>query len=52
MEFVTYPEKNTLGLDHIYMINLLRRPERRNRMKRLFKEIGILAEIIDAVDGR
>ncbi|XP_012220536.2 glycosyltransferase 25 family member isoform X2 [Linepithema humile] len=52
MEFVTYPQKDTLGLDHIYMINLLRRPERRNRMKRLFKEIGILAEIIDAVDGR
>ncbi|XP_050448494.1 glycosyltransferase 25 family member [Cataglyphis hispanica] len=51
-EFVTYPEKDTLGLDHIYMINLLRRPERRSRMHRLFDELGIRAEIIDAVDGR
>ncbi|KAL6442951.1 hypothetical protein ACFW04_002750 [Cataglyphis niger] len=51
-EFVTYPEKDTLGLDHIYMINLLRRPERRRRMHRLFDELGIRAEIIDAVDGR
>ncbi|XP_077275224.1 glycosyltransferase 25 family member isoform X2 [Temnothorax americanus] len=51
-EFVMYPEKDTLGLDDIYMINLLRRPERRKRMQRLFEELGIRAEIIDAVDGR
>jgi len=51
-EFVIYPEKDTLGLDHIYMINLVRRPERRRRMHRLFDELGIRAEIIDAVDGR
>lgn len=51
-EFVSYPEKDTLGLDHIYMINLLRRPERRRRMQRLFKELGILAESVNAVDGR
>ncbi|XP_014487037.1 PREDICTED: glycosyltransferase 25 family member isoform X2 [Dinoponera quadriceps] len=51
-QFVTYPEMDTLSLDHIYMINLLRRPERRGRMQRLFKELGIRAEIIDAVDGR
>lgn len=51
-EFVVYPEKDTLSLDHIYMINLLRRPERRKRMQKLFKELGIQAEIIDAVDGR
>lgn len=51
-QFVTYPEKETLDLDHIYVINLLRRPERRKRMQRLFKELGIQAEITDAVDGR
>jgi len=51
-EFVIYPEKDTLGVDDIYMINLLRRPERRRRMQRLFEELGIRAEIIDAVDGR
>ncbi|XP_011267407.1 glycosyltransferase 25 family member [Camponotus floridanus] len=51
-EFVIYPKKDTLGLNHIYMINLVRRPERRRRMHRLFDELGIRAEIIDAVDGR
>ncbi|EZA57456.1 Glycosyltransferase 25 family member [Ooceraea biroi] len=51
-EFVRYPEKDTLGLDHVYMINLLRRPERRKRMWRLFNELGIQAETIDAIDGR
>ncbi|CAL1680358.1 unnamed protein product [Lasius platythorax] len=51
-EFVMYPEKDTLGLDQIYMINLIRRPERRKRMHRLFDELGIRAEIINAVDGR
>ncbi|XP_046603252.1 glycosyltransferase 25 family member [Neodiprion virginianus] len=50
--FVTYPVKDTLGMDKIYMINLLRRPERRERMRHCFKELGILAETIDAVDGR
>ncbi|XP_012266997.2 glycosyltransferase 25 family member [Athalia rosae] len=49
---VTYPEKDTMGMDKIFMINLLRRPERRVRMNRCFKELGILAETIDAVDGR
>ncbi|EFN88899.1 Glycosyltransferase 25 family member [Harpegnathos saltator] len=51
-QYVTYPEKDTFNLDYIYMINLLRRPERRRRMQKLFKELGIQAEIIDAVDGR
>ncbi|XP_011701587.1 PREDICTED: glycosyltransferase 25 family member isoform X2 [Wasmannia auropunctata] len=51
-DFVMYPEKDTLGLDRIYMINLLRRPVRRKRMQRLFDELGIRAETIDAVDGR
>ncbi|KAL0101480.1 hypothetical protein PUN28_018958 [Cardiocondyla obscurior] len=51
-EFVIYPETDTLGLDNIYLINLKRRPERRNRMLSLFQELGIQAEIIDAVDGR
>lgn len=51
-EFVVYPEKDTLGLDHIYMINLLRRPDRRKRMQKLFEELGIQTETIDAVDGR
>lgn len=51
-QFVQYPEKDTLGVDHVYMINLLRRPERRDRMHKLFRELGIKAETMDAVDGR
>ncbi|XP_003706615.1 glycosyltransferase 25 family member [Megachile rotundata] len=50
--FVQYPEEDTLQVDNIYMINLLRRPERRERMYKLFKELGIKVETIDAVDGR
>lgn len=51
-KFMSYPKPNTLGLDNIYMINLLRRPERRTRMYRLFNELGALVETFDAVDGR
>lgn len=51
-QFVTYPEKDTLGMDNVYMINLLRRPERRKRMNHCFNELGILAETLDAVDGK
>ncbi|KAK2578642.1 hypothetical protein KPH14_012134 [Odynerus spinipes] len=51
-KFVSPPKVDTLGLDKIYMINLLRRPERRTRMHRLFKELGAHVETINAVDGR
>lgn len=50
--FVKYPQKDTLGVDNVYMINLLRRPERRQRMLSCFDELGVKAEIIDAIDGR
>lgn len=50
--FVKYPKKDTMGMDCIYMINLVRRPERRARMHHCFDELGIDAETIDAVDGR
>ncbi|XP_043527347.1 glycosyltransferase 25 family member isoform X2 [Frieseomelitta varia] len=50
-QFVQYPIQDTLQVDKIYMINLLRRPERRNRMHKIFKELEIRAETIDAVDG-
>nr|XP_033329451.1 glycosyltransferase 25 family member [Megalopta genalis] len=51
-QYVQYPTEDTLGVDQIYMINLLRRPDRRNRMHQLFKELGIHAQTIDAFDGR
>ncbi|XP_076241704.1 glycosyltransferase 25 family member isoform X2 [Calliopsis andreniformis] len=50
-QYVRYPKEDTLQVDSIYMINLLRRPERRERMYRLFKELGIRAVTLDAVDG-
>jgi collagen beta-1,O-galactosyltransferase len=50
-QFVSYPERDTMGFDNIYMINLLRRPERRERMLNCFKELGIHATIVNAVDG-
>ncbi|KAF0304820.1 Glycosyltransferase 25 family member [Amphibalanus amphitrite] len=46
------PEKTKLGFDHIYMIGLARRPDRRRRMLLAFDELGIDAETVDAVDGR
>lgn len=52
MKFVSYPEKDTVGMSNVYMINLLRRPERRRRMQHCFDELGIQAEIMDAVDGK
>ncbi|GLG96306.1 Glycosyltransferase 25 family member [Gryllus bimaculatus] len=51
-DFVTYPKKDTLGFDRIYMINLLRRPERRERMQHCFDELGLQVTVLNAVDGR
>lgn len=50
--FVKYPTPDTLGVDKIFMINLLRRPERRIRMETSFKELGLNVEHIAAVDGQ
>ncbi|XP_033732543.1 procollagen galactosyltransferase 1-like isoform X2 [Pecten maximus] len=41
-----------LMFDEIYMINLVRRPLRRERMLRSLKELGLQVTIFDAVDGR
>ncbi|XP_016989280.1 glycosyltransferase 25 family member [Drosophila rhopaloa] len=46
------PEKSKLSLDRIFMINLKRRPERREKMEQLFEELGIEAEYFPAVDGK
>lgn len=50
--FVQKPEKDTLDFDKIYMINLLRRPERRKRMLACFEELGLNVTIFNAVDGK
>lgn len=51
-QFVKVPEKDSLGFDKIYMINLVRRPDRRERMLQCFHELGLDVNVVDAVDGR
>ncbi|XP_071446637.1 glycosyltransferase 25 family member [Hetaerina americana] len=51
-EFVPRKPKDKMGVDEVYMINLLRRPERRERMNNCFEELGLMATPLDAVDGR
>lgn len=51
-QYVYKPGKMSMGFDKIFMINLLRRPERRHRMMTCFNELGIEATIFNAVDGR
>lgn len=51
-EYTTLPEKDTLGFDKIFMINLARRPERRRRMMECFDELGLEVVAMDAVDGK
>lgn len=41
-----------MGFDEIYMINLVRRPNRRRRMMLTLKELGIAAKPFDAIDGK
>ncbi|XP_026474672.1 glycosyltransferase 25 family member [Ctenocephalides felis] len=50
--YIAYPQTDKMGFDEIYMINLLRRPERRERMRLCFQELGINAKTVNAVDGR
>ncbi|MCL4135107.1 UNVERIFIED_CONTAM: hypothetical protein GTU68_016328 [Idotea baltica] len=49
---IPFPPKKKLNFDNIYLINLVRRPDRRERMLWSFDELGIEAEIFDAVDGK
>ncbi|XP_017776204.1 PREDICTED: glycosyltransferase 25 family member [Nicrophorus vespilloides] len=51
-EYVEPVMKDSLGFDKIFMINLVRRPERRDRMVKCFDELGLDVQIIDAVDGK
>lgn len=50
--YVTYPKPDALGFDRIFMINLERRPDRRLKMERSFKEIGLKVEHFAAIDGQ
>ncbi|KAF4075501.1 hypothetical protein AMELA_G00235120 [Ameiurus melas] len=52
--YLSVPRKppDTLGFDEVFMINLLRRPDRRERMLRTLWEQDITCKIINAVDGK
>lgn len=50
--YVKLPQRNRMMFDRIFMINLLRRPERRIRMNQCFEEIGLEVDALDAVDGK
>lgn len=41
-----------MSLDHIYLINLERRPERRKKMLKLFDILGLEVEYFPAIDGK
>lgn len=41
-----------MGLDNVFVINLARRTERRNRMHYCLNELGLNATFIEATDGR
>ncbi|XP_050301712.1 glycosyltransferase 25 family member isoform X2 [Anthonomus grandis grandis] len=51
-KYVTIPQKDSLVFDNIFVINLKRRPDRRERMTKCFDELGLDVEFVDAVDGK
>lgn len=52
VQFVKYPKKTKLSFSEVYMINLLRRPERRAKMDATLREIGLDYTYLEAVDGK
>lgn len=51
IKFLKPIEKSSLTLSKIYMINLVRRPERRRKMQQAFNELGLIVDDFPAVDG-
>lgn len=50
-KFVHRPEPDTLGVDNIYVINLIRRKERYTQMKKSLEILGLTAQFWPATDG-
>lgn len=51
-EYVSSPEEDPIPVDETFMINLLRRPDRRKRMEASFAELRLDVTIVNAVDGQ
>ncbi|KAG0425805.1 hypothetical protein HPB47_027047, partial [Ixodes persulcatus] len=51
VSFVKPASKDALGFDQVYLINLERRPQRRERMEYCFRELGVAFKATHAVDG-
>nr|XP_024217131.1 glycosyltransferase 25 family member [Halyomorpha halys] len=51
-EYVSIPEEDLIPVDETFMINLLRRPDRRKRMEASFAELRLDVTIVNAVDGQ
>lgn len=45
-------EKTKMGFDEIYIINLERRKDRRERIERTLNDLGLSFKTIKAVDGK
>ncbi|KAH8866872.1 Glycosyltransferase 25 family member [Schistosoma japonicum] len=43
---------NKINFNEIYCINLLRRPDRRQKMEYMFQQLGINVKYYDAIDGK
>jgi collagen beta-1,O-galactosyltransferase len=46
-----YPIPTKFGFDQIFLINLERRPERREKMEEILRLVGIEFKRIEAIDG-
>lgn len=50
--FIKDPHEGQIAVDKVFMINLVRRPDRRKRMVDSLKELHLETTIVDAVDGQ
>lgn len=50
--YVKPSSKSKLGFSEIFLINLQRRPDRRNRMQWALSELGLDHKLFNAVDGK
>lgn len=50
--YISKHSHDKIWFDEIYMINLLRRPDRKQKMELCFDELGLDVKLIEAVDGK